>query len=66
MTSMAALRLLFVPLFMAIQRLSAEKETWAQNMVLQVLSMALMAFSNGYARALSHSWAVCIRCPPYP
>ena len=50
---MAALRVLFVPLFMAIQRLSSAKEVWAQNIVLQVLAMALMAFSNGYVSTLS-------------
>ncbi|CAK9008149.1 unnamed protein product [Durusdinium trenchii] len=48
---LAFARLLFVPLFIAMQRLS--QESWAQNAFIQLAAMALMAFSNGYVSTLS-------------
>jgi len=50
-SGMAVTRILFVPIFLAMQRLSSE--TWATNGLLQLGAMALMAFSNGYVSTLS-------------
>jgi len=50
-SGLAALRILFVPLFIAMQRQSGQ--TWAHNGVLQVAVMVAFAFSNGYVSTLS-------------
>lgn len=46
----AALRLLFIPAFMAVQRAEA---SWARNSWLQFPLMVLFAFTNGYVSTLS-------------
>mmetsp|Transcript_54412 Transcript_54412/g.102043 ORF Transcript_54412/g.102043 Transcript_54412/m.102043 type:complete len:347 (+) Transcript_54412:153-1193(+) len=48
---LAALRVFFIPLFIALQRESLEP--WAQNAYLQILVMAIFAFSNGWVSTLS-------------
>ena len=48
---MAALRLFFIPMFMAVQRESTQ--TWARNAILQFTVMMVFAFSNGYVSTLS-------------
>ncbi|CAL1162646.1 unnamed protein product [Cladocopium goreaui] len=50
-SGMAFARILFVPMFIAMQRMSSE--AWAQNGFLQIGAMVLMAFSNGYVSTLS-------------
>lgn len=47
---MAALRVLFVPIFMLLERVEAD---WTLNPALQYLLMVGFAFSNGYVSTLS-------------
>ena len=50
-STLAAMRVLFVPLFIAMQRQSMD--SWAQNAFVQIAVMVFFAFSNGYVSTLS-------------